>query len=376
MEEGGRKKGFGISSICSHILPSYASILCLGILAVGARAQCGKKPVVFNFGDSNSDTGGYSAGHGVTFGPPFGRAFFHEQNGRFSDGRLMIDFFCESLNASYLSPYLESLGSNFANGANFAIGGAATLPRFKPFSLDLQVLQFLRFRERSLLLSSEGYANQVREDFKNALYIIDIGQNDLSAAFTYLSYEQVIQNITTFVTEIKSAVWDIYKSGGKNFWIHNTGPLGCLPRELATTSAQNPTTDYDSYGCLVPLNNAAKEFNGQLRALCEELQSEMTDATIVYIDVYSAKYDLIANAANYGFEKPLMVCCGYGGPPYNFNPDFLCGNSRSTACDPGQRYVSWDGVHYTEAANSILAANILSSNFSTPQINLNFFCNV
>ncbi|PKI38833.1 hypothetical protein CRG98_040771, partial [Punica granatum] len=231
----------------------------------------------------------------------------------------------ESLNASYLSPYLESLGSNFANGANFAIGGAATLPRFKPFSLDLQVLQFLRFRERSLLLSSEGYANQVREDFKNALYIIDIGQNDLSAAFTYLSYEQVIQNITTFVTEIKSAVW---------------------------------------------------EFNGQLRALCEELQSEMTDATIVYIDVYSAKYDLIANAANYGFEKPLMVCCGYGGPPYNFNPDFLCGNSRSTACDPGQRYVSWDGVHYTEAANSILAANILSSNFSTPQINLNFFCNV
>ncbi|OWM80030.1 hypothetical protein CDL15_Pgr010008 [Punica granatum] len=313
----------------------------------------------------------------MTFGPPFGRAFFHELNGRLSDGRLMIDFFCESLNASYLSPYLESLGSNFTNGANFAIGGAGTLPRFKAFSLDVQVRQFVQFRQRSLLLRSKGYASQLsEEEFKNALYIIDIGQNDLSAAVTqHLSHEQLIQNITTFITEIKLAVLGIYKSGGKNFWIHSTGPLGCLPQKLATTPPRNATTDYDPHGCLVPLNNAAKEFNGQLRALCKELQTEMTNATIVYVDVYSIKYNLIANAAKYGFEKPLMACCGYGGPPYRYNPNFLCGGGRATACDPGQRYLSWDGVHYTEAANSIFAANILSTNFSTPPLNLNFFCN-
>ncbi|PKI33134.1 hypothetical protein CRG98_046453 [Punica granatum] len=281
----------------------------------------------------------------------------------------------ESLNASYLSPYLDSLGSDFTNGANFAVAGATTLRKFNSFSLDVQVLQFLRFRAGSLLLTSKGYTNQVsEEEFRNALYIIDIGQNDLFASFIDLLYEQVIQSIPTFIAVIKSAVWDIYKSGGKNFWIHNTGPLGCLPQKLATISARNATSDYDPYGCLFPLNNAAKQFNRQLKALCQKLRSEMIDATIVYVDVYSVKYHLIANSARYGFENPLMACCGHGGPPYNYDPTTRCGNSSVTACDPGLHYVSWDGIHHTEAANSIFAASILSSKFSTPHTNLNFFC--
>lgn len=76
-----------------------------------------------------------------------------------------------------------------------------------------------------------------------------------------------------------------------------------------------------------------------------------------------------------GFEDPLMVCCGNGGPPYNYNPNIRCGNSSIVACQPGRRYVSWDGIHHTEAANSFYAKNILSSKFSTPRTGLNFFCN-
>lgn len=62
----------------------------------------------------------------------------------------------ESLNTSYLTPYLEPMDPDFRNGVNFAFSGAATQPRYKPFSLDVQILQFLRFRARSPELFSKG----------------------------------------------------------------------------------------------------------------------------------------------------------------------------------------------------------------------------
>lgn len=49
-------------------------------------------PAVFNFGDSNSDTGGLVAGVAFPLGPPTGQTYFNESAGRFCDGRLIIDF--------------------------------------------------------------------------------------------------------------------------------------------------------------------------------------------------------------------------------------------------------------------------------------------
>lgn len=55
-----------------------------------------------------------------------------------------------------MSPYLESLEPNFWNGANFAVAGAATLPKGGCFSLNTQIDQFKRFQNRSILLHSKG----------------------------------------------------------------------------------------------------------------------------------------------------------------------------------------------------------------------------
>ncbi|KAJ8573672.1 hypothetical protein K7X08_010183 [Anisodus acutangulus] len=325
--------------------------------------------IIFNFGDSNSDTGGYPAAHGIRFGFPDGRTFFHQTSDRLCDGRLILDFLCESLNMSYLTPYLESVRPNFKNGANFAIGGASTLPKNVLFSLSTQVLQFVRF----LQLQSKGLDDLVEQDFKNAIYMIDIGQNDLAGAFTYLSQSQVIGLIPSFIAEIQDAILGIYKRGGRNFWVYNTGPLGCLPQKVATRNASN-LNDLDDYGCIKSMNEAAKAFNNQLRALCEQLRLQIKDATIVYVDMYAIKYDLIANASTYGIQNPLMICCGYGGPPYNYNSNITCRQSGCTLCEEGSAYVSWDGVHYTEFANSIVASKILSTNYSTPPLDLHHFC--
>ena len=80
-------------------------VLC--VLGVGGEELQGSAPCVFpaiyNFGDSNSDTGGISA----AFEPipaPYGDAFFHKPAGRDSDGRVLIDFIGTNIPISlYLS---------------------------------------------------------------------------------------------------------------------------------------------------------------------------------------------------------------------------------------------------------------------------------
>lgn len=75
-----------------------------------------------------------------------------------------------------------------------------------------------------------------------------------------------------------------------------------------------------------------------------------------------------------GFTSPLMACCGFGGPPYNYNIQMTCGQPGAQVCNEGTKFVSWDGIHYSEAANNIVASNIQSNVFSTPHIAFDFFC--
>ena len=55
--------------------------------------ECAACPftAIFNFGDSNSDTGGLVAAF-PSLSRPNGETTFNEPAGRFSDGRLIVDF--------------------------------------------------------------------------------------------------------------------------------------------------------------------------------------------------------------------------------------------------------------------------------------------
>ncbi|KAG8363939.1 hypothetical protein BUALT_Bualt19G0074500 [Buddleja alternifolia] len=290
------------------------------------------------------------------------------------DASLSIFSVRQSLNTSLLSPYLDSLGTTFSNGANFAIAGSTTLPKNVPFALNIQVMQFMHFKDRAAELVAAGVNNLISYDrFGDALYMIDIGQNDIAHSFAKgLSYVQVVKKIPSILAEIENAVKEIYDAGGRKFWVHNTGPLGCLPQKLAL--AQNISLGLDSFGCISSYNDAAKLFNEGLHNLCHGLRSEIKDATIVYVDVYSIKLDIIANSTKYGFSSALMTCCGSGGPPYNYDKRVVCGFPGYQVCDEASRFVFWDGVHYTEAANALIASNILSMDYSTPRVAFDFFC--
>lgn len=85
-----RKRDFQFSSLGKLVM-----ILCLSLsVPSSVHSKCLKNPVIFVFGDSNSDTGGFSFGLGFIFGPPHGRNL-NQPSGRLCDGRLIIDFLCK-----------------------------------------------------------------------------------------------------------------------------------------------------------------------------------------------------------------------------------------------------------------------------------------
>ncbi|CAL0329927.1 unnamed protein product [Lupinus luteus] len=340
---------------------------------------------IFNFGDSNSDTGGLSAVYGQA--PyPNGITFFHAPAGRFSDAN--------SLGLPYLSAHLDSMGSNFSHGANFATAGSTIRPPnrtrsqsgYSPISLDVQSIEFSDFKIRSDLIIKRGgvFESLFPKNiyFSEALYTYDIGQNDLTYGYKLnMTTEQVKAYIPDVVSQFSNAIRNVYREGGRSFWIHSTGPLGCLPYVL--DGFPQLAAQADKFGCSIPLNEVSQYYNLKLKQTILHLRNELPEATITYVDIYTVKYNLITHAHEYGFEEGVIACCGHGGK-YNFDNVERCGATKlvngkkviiANSCkDPSVRII-WDGIHYTEAANHWIFQQIVNWSFSDPPIPLNMACN-
>ncbi|KAK3223463.1 hypothetical protein Dsin_010488 [Dipteronia sinensis] len=347
-----------------------------------------KFPAIFNFGDSNSDTGGLYAFWGEMPAQD-GMSFFGGPVGRYSDGRLVIDFIAESLGLPYLSSYLDSLGSDFSHGANFAFGGSSV--RFPntigsiPLTLDVQWIQFLKFYNTALVLRKRGgiYKKLMPkpEYFTRALYTIDIGQNDLTAGyFTNKTTDEVKVYVPDVINRLQNVVRNIYNFGGRYFWIHNTGPVGCLPYVFVRKPV--PASLIDEAGCATPYNEVSQFFNSKLKEAVVQLRKDLPSAAITYVDIYSIKYSLFREGRNHGFKELIRVCCGHGGQ-YNFNVSLGCGVSimvdgkpvlMGKPCEDPSTYVVWDGVHFTQAANKFVFDKIGGGTFSDPSFPLKMAC--
>lgn len=90
----------------------------------------------------------------------------------------------------------------------------------------------------------------------------------------------------------------LHSLGGRTFWIHNTGPLGCLP--IILTVAPVADNQLDGAGCAKRYNDLAQYFNNLLKKGVDQLRKDLPLAAFTYVDVYSAKYSLYQQPKNYG----------------------------------------------------------------------------
>ncbi|CAD5171200.1 unnamed protein product [Musa acuminata subsp. malaccensis] len=379
----------------SHHISLLAALVVLGShlpLPTSASSSPCAFPAIFNFGDSNSDTGGLSAAFGAV-PPPNGETFFGAPVGRYCDGRLIIDFIAQDLGLPFLNAYLDSVGTNFSHGANFATAGS-TIRRqnttlfqtgYSPFSLDVQSWQFTQFKSRSQRASKKGavfkHLLPPLEYFSRALYTLDVGQNDLTAGYvSNMTTEEVKATIPDILTKFTDVIKAVYGLGGRFFWIHNTGPFGCLPYVLDRYPLRAPEVDH--VGCGAPFNEVARLFNLKLKETVMQLRKRFPRAVFTYVDVYTVKYTLISQARTHGFEHPLVACCGHGGK-YNYDIHWGCGATAvvnhtkvliSKSCEDPSKRICWDGYHYTEAANRWVYDQIVKGAFSDPPIPVTMAC--
>ncbi|KAK1566506.1 hypothetical protein Q3G72_000883 [Acer saccharum] len=76
------------------------------------------------------------------------------------------------------------------------------------------------------------------------------------------------------------------------------------------------------------------------------------------------------------FVDPMNFCCG---SYYGYHIDcgkraVVNGTAYGNPCDNPSMHISWDGIHYTEAANFWVANHILNGSFSDPPLSIHKAC--
>ncbi|XP_030962510.1 GDSL esterase/lipase At4g01130 isoform X2 [Quercus lobata] len=320
---------------------------------------------IFNFGDSNSDTGGFWAAFPAQSGP-FGMTYFNRPAGRASDGRLIIDFLAQGLGLPFLSPYLQSIGSNYRHGANYAtLASTVLLPNtslfvtgISPFSLAIQLNQMKEFKTKV-------------DEFQCS-----------SSSYHGTGIAGVKQYLPQVVSQIAGTIKEVYGLGGRAFLVFNLAPVGCYPALLV--ERPNNSSDVDEFGCVISYNNAVVDYNNMLKETLTQTGEALSNASLIYVDTHSVLLQLFRHPTSYGLRYGTKACCGHGGGTYNFDPNLYCGNTKvingstvtATACSDPENYVSWDGIHTTESANKIIAQAILNGSYFDPPFPLHQLCDI
>uniref|UniRef100_A0A0E0M7B0 GDSL esterase/lipase n=1 Tax=Oryza punctata TaxID=4537 RepID=A0A0E0M7B0_ORYPU len=213
----------------------------------------------------------------------------------------------------------------------------------------------------------------------SSLFVVgEMGGNDyLNAIFQNRTLDEAKSFVPGIIDAIRSSLAELIGVGAKTVLVQGMLPIGCEPRllELFKHGRSAGNGDYDSEtGCLTSFNELAELHNRALNHALDELRRAHPGTVIVYADLYRAVTDIAVSPRRYGFGcGPLFACCGGGGGPYNVRLAARCGDEGAAACGEPSEYVSWDGIHYTEAANRVIARGIVEGQYTTPPISLSVF---
>ncbi|GAB2274669.1 hypothetical protein Dimus_009440 [Dionaea muscipula] len=344
---------FGITSL----------LLLLLLSAPAANKSEPIVPAMFMFGDSTLDVGNNN--HIYTFTKanflPYGRDFIdHQPTGRFSNGKLAIDFIADTIGFTLYQPaYLseEATGKNLLIGASFASASSGyfqgTADLYHSISLTQQLEYYKEYKKKLARAAGKSHASSI---IRRGIYLISAGSSDYlqNYYFNPLLYEVYTpeQFADILVKSFSDVIQKLYKLGARKIGVTSLPPLGCLPTPVAVFGDNKDN-------CVKHLNRDAVIFNNKLNSTSHKLQKMLSGLTLVIFDIYTTLYNLSTKPEDSGFAEARRACCMSGPGEMSFR----CSSNGET-CMNATDYVFWDGVHPTEAANKIISADLIAAGIS------------
>ncbi|KAF0920054.1 hypothetical protein E2562_032746 [Oryza meyeriana var. granulata] len=372
------------------VSPTAAAVV-IAVAALLWAAQAREEPCyprLFSFGDSLTDTGNFPFIFGndsrePALRPPYGETFFHRATGRFSNGRLVIDFIADALGLPFVRPYWSGrTAGDFACGANFAVGGATALrpdffrargvPMADIVHLDMEMKWF---RDLLNLLCPGDLAGCTGMMNQSLFLVGEIGGNDYNLPLlSGVSITKIRSFTPSVIAKISSTITELIGLGAKTLVVPGNLPIGCVPNYLMIFNSDNKEDYEPETGCLRWMNEFSQYHNRLLINELENLRKFHPDVAIIYADYYGAAMEIFLSPEQFGIEDPLVACCG-GGGPYGVSASAACGYGEYKVCDNPKKYASWDGFHPSEAAYKAIAAGLLRGPYTHPPIaNANNSC--
>ncbi|KAK4757041.1 hypothetical protein SAY87_007168 [Trapa incisa] len=337
-----------------------AFTLLLILISIGALGPTEAARAFFVFGDSLVDNGNnnYLLTTARADSPPYGIDYpTHRPTGRFSNGLNIPDLISERIGSEPTLPYLspELTGERLLVGANFASAGVGILNDtgfqfVNIIRIGKQLEYFQQYQQRVSALIGEEQAERL---VNQALVLITLGGNDFVnnyylVPFSARSRQFALPDYVVYlISEYRKILARLYELGARRVLVTGTGPLGCVPAELAQRGINGQ--------CSVELQRAAALFNPQLVDMINGLNGEIGSDVFVAANAMQMNLDFVNNPQAYGFVTSKVACCGQG--PYNGIG--LC-TVLSNLCPNRDVYAFWDPFHPSERANRIIVQQIVS----------------
>ncbi|XP_021655426.2 GDSL esterase/lipase At1g71250 [Hevea brasiliensis] len=276
-----------------------------------------------------------------------------------SDRTLLPYLLAEKMGLRNISPFYGQNGSieGIRRSLNY---GSAHATIMKPGSLSHQSLNqqlrqvFETFQFLQLQLSEETAQHFIR----SSMFYLSFGRDDYVDLFLRNSSGVMLkysgpEYARILVNQMVLAVKSLYDANVRNIICMGILPLGCTPRMV--WEWHNVTTIDARRGCVEEINELVLQYNIILDEHIMELKTELSDAQIIFCDVYQGIMEIMTNPLQYGFEDVNNACCGLG-----LHGAIIGCLSADMACNQPSAYVWWDLYNPSRAVNSFLAEAIWS----------------